>query len=85
MSENIVFFLFGLLAIVPTCVLAMHGRRTHRLDVHHWHHPASSQTPQERPQERYRVIAGTSSAYMLDVATGARYAIVQPSYKEGDA
>ena len=79
--EQIVSFLFGMLAIVPTCLLAMHDRRTHTLHVHHWHHHEGPQTPQERPQARYQLVTGSSSAYVLDNATGERYAIVKPVYK----
>jgi len=78
---EIVFFLFGLLAIVPMCVLAMQDRRPHTLHVHHWHHQEHPQTPQEPVQQRYQVITGGSSAYVLDVATSARFAIVKPTYK----
>ncbi len=79
--EQIIPFLFGLLAIVPTIVLAMRGREQRTLNVHHFHHHEGPQTPRERPQARYQVITGSSSAYVLDVATGATYAIVQPVYK----
>jgi hypothetical protein len=79
--EQFVIFLFGMLAIVPTCLLAMQDRRTRTLHVHHWHHPASPQTPQEPLQLRYQVLMGSNSAYVLDNATGERYAIVQPEYK----
>ncbi len=81
---EIVFFLFGLLAIVPTCLLAMNDRQERTLHVHHWHHPASRQHPQDRPQTRYQVIADSNDAYVLDGFTGATYPIVRPSYKVGD-
>ncbi len=76
---EIVFFLFGMLAVLPTIVLAMHGRRPYTMTVYHYHHQERPQTPQEPVQQRYQVITGGSSgAYVLDVATGERYAIVQP-------
>jgi hypothetical protein len=81
--EQIVIFLFGLLAIVPTCLLAVRGRSPHRLDVHHWHHHEGPQPPQEPVQARYQVITGSSGAYVLDTLVGAKYAIVKPSYKDG--
>jgi hypothetical protein len=83
---EIVFFLFGMLAVVPTIVLAMQGRRTYTMTVYHYHHQGSTelaerqrpQTPQEPVQQRYQVITGSSSAYVLDTHSGERYAIVQP-------
>jgi hypothetical protein len=78
---EIVFFLFGMLAVLPTIVLAMQGRRTYTMTVYHYHHQERPQTPQERPQERYQVITGSSSAYVLDVASGATYPIVVPQYE----
>ncbi len=71
---EIVFFLFGLLAVLPTIVLAMQGRRTYTMTVYHYHH-------QERPQERYQVITGSSSAYVVDTHSGERWRIVKPTYK----
>jgi len=53
--DQIVIFLFGMLAIVPTYLLAMHERRARTLHVHHWHHKGP-QTPQERPQARYQMV-----------------------------
>jgi hypothetical protein len=82
--EQIVIFLFGMLAIVPTCLLAMHDRRTRMLHVHYWHHQAP-QTPQERPQTRYAVLANDNGPYVLDTTTSHSYAIVKPLYKDGDA
>jgi hypothetical protein len=79
---EILFFLFGLLAFLPTCLLAMRDRRTHTLHVHHWHHQVP-QTPQEPVQARYQVITGSSGAYVLDTLAGEKYAIVQPSYEDG--
>ncbi len=78
---EIVFFLFGVLCVVPTIVLAMHGRRTYTMTVHHYHHQERPQTPQERPQQRYQVITGSTSAYVLDTHSGATYAIVVPQYE----
>jgi hypothetical protein len=78
--EQFVIFLFGLLAIVPTSLLAMHDRRTRMLHVHHWHHQAP-QTPQEPVQTRYQVVADSNGAHVLDNATDVRYAIVKPIYK----
>ncbi len=77
---EIVFFLFGMLAVLPTIILALHGReqRTYTMTVYHYHHQERPQTPQERPQQRYQVIAGSSSAYVLDTHSGERFAIVQP-------
>jgi hypothetical protein len=75
---EIVFFLFGLLAVLPTCLLAMHGRRTYTMTVYHYHHQERPQTPQEPVQQRYQVITGSTSAYVLDTHSGERYAIVQP-------
>jgi len=89
---EILFFLCGLLAIVPMCVLATNDRRPHTLHVHHWHHrsrqarPPSPERSTERSRRslaegRYQVITGSSSAYVLDTHTGAKFAIVQPTYK----
>jgi hypothetical protein len=78
--EQIIPFLFGLLAIVPTIVLAMHGRQERTLHVHHYVHPASPQTPQESVQSRYSVLADDSGQYVLDTHSGATYAIVVPQY-----
>ncbi len=75
--DQIIPFLFGLLAVVPTIVLAMHGRRTHTMHVHHFHHHEGPPAP----QARYQVITGGSSAYVVDAITGERYPIVQPIYK----
>jgi hypothetical protein len=82
--EQIVIFLFGMLAIVPTCLLAMQDRQASTLHVHHWHHD-SPQTPQEPVQTRYTVLADDCGPYVLDTTTGHTYAIVRPSYKDGDA
>ena len=78
---EIVIFLFGLLAIVPTCLLAMQGRRTHTMHVHHFHHQERPQPPQEPVQSRYSVLADDSGQYVLDTHSGATYAIVKPIYK----
>ena len=81
---EIVFFLFGLLAITPICLLAMNDRRTHTLHVHHWHHRSRQARPPAREpvERRYQVITGGSSAYVLDVATGATCPIVEPMYTQ---
>jgi hypothetical protein len=79
--EQIVFFLFGMLAFLPTCLLAMRGREQHTLHVHHWHHPAGPQTLQEPVQSRYSVLGGPSGPYVLDSHTGQQWLIVQPVYK----
>ena len=81
--EQIVIFLFGMLAIMPTCLLAQRDWRTRTLHVHHWHHE-SPQTPQEPVQTRYTVLTDNRGPYVLDTTTGHSYAIVQPSYKDGD-
>jgi hypothetical protein len=78
---EIVIFLFGMLAIVPTCLLAMHDQRTRTLHVHHWHHPSSSQMQQEPVQTRYAVLVDDSGPYVLDTNTGHSYAIVKPKYE----
>jgi hypothetical protein len=80
---EILFFLFGLLAFLPTCLLAVRGRSPHRLDVHHWHHHEGPQTHQEPVQTRYAVLADDSGPYVLDTHTDASYAIIQPVYKVG--
>jgi hypothetical protein len=75
---EIVFFLFGILAVLPTIILALHGReqRTYTMHVYHYHH-------QERPQERYQVITGSSSAYVVDTHSGERFSIVKPTIGRG--
>jgi len=60
--------LFGILAGVPTTLLALAGNRRH--DGHQAH------------QKRYTVIASPSGRHVLDVDTGATYAIVAPEYKQ---
>jgi len=54
--------LFGILAGVPTTLLALAGNR--RNDGH-----------QAGTQPRYTVIAGNGSPYVLDTRTGERFAI----------
>ncbi len=82
--DQIIPFLFGMLAVLPTIVLAMHDRRTHTQHVHHWHHHEGPQTPQEPVQTRYAVLADDSGPYVLDTSTGHSYAIVKPLYRDGD-
>jgi hypothetical protein len=78
---EIVFFLFGMLAVLPTIILAMQGRRPYTMTVYHYHHQERPQQPQEPVQQRYQVIEDTSSAYVLDTHSGATYAIVVPQYE----
>ena len=79
---EILFFLCGLLAITPICLLAMNDRRPHTLHVHHWHHQERPQTPQGLVQARYQVITGSRSAHVQDTYTGATYAILEPTHSK---
>ena len=60
--------LFGILAGVPTMLLMLVGQRR----------PPAPQMP---TGPRYQVITGDGAPYVLDVATGTRYAIVKPTYE----
>jgi len=59
--------LMGILAGVPTTLLGMASNRRHQ-DASHLH------------QARYTVIAGSSGPFVLDNATGERFAIVAPHF-----
>jgi len=67
--------MFGILAGVPTTLLALASNRRHDA-------PQAGTAAREPVERRYTVITGNSSAYVLDNATGATYAIVQPEYKQ---
>lgn len=59
--------LFGILAGIPTMLLMLTTERR--------------QAPQMPTGPRYQVITGDGAPYVLDVATGQRYAIVKPTYE----
>ena len=61
--------LMGILAGIPTTLLALTGSRRH-------------DGPQAGTQARYTVLADHRGPYVLDNATGATYAIVVPEYKQ---
>ena len=58
----------GILAGVPTTLLGMASTRRH-------------QDASQPHQARYAVIAGSSGPFVLDNATGERFAIVVPKYE----
>ena len=57
----------GILAGIPTMLLML---ATNRQTV-----------PPQLPKQRYQVIIGDGAPYVLDVTTGARYAIERPTYE----